>query len=251
VQEIAAGHLDAAVVQADIALWAYQGEPPFEGQPIRVLRSIARIGADQLQVVVRKGGRIQSLKDIKGKRVSLGEKGSGTLIHSRMLLSALGLKESDIKAETLRSAEAADAMAQGRLDAIIVLDAAPSPAIAALADRQAVLLLALDKATIAALRKVDPLLHEDEISPASYLGQDQPVPTLSVAVSLVASGNLPDDLVEGMTRTLWSPVTQQLLKDGGVVPGRDPATIGTALNGLALPLHPGAARFYAAQGAIE
>jgi len=251
VQEIGAGHLDAAVVQADIALWAYQGKPPFDGQPIRSLRSIARIGADQLQVVVKKGGRIQSLRDLKGKRVSLGEKGSGTLIHSRMLLAALKLNESDLKVETLRSAEAADAMAAGRLDAIIVLDAAPSPAVAALAERQPVTLLPLDQATIEALRKADPLLHEEEIAANSYAGQDLPLPTLSVAVSLVASSALSDDLVEGITKALWSPSTQQLLHDGGVVPATDPATLGTALNGLALPLHPGAARFYAAKGAIE
>lgn len=251
VQEIAARHLDAAVVQADIALMAYQGKGPFEGQPIRGLRSIARIGSDLLQVVVRQGGRIKSLKDLKGKRVSLGEKGSGTLIHSRMLLAALGLSEADLKAETMRSAEAAAAMASGKLDAFIVFDAAPSPAVAELAGATPIVILPLDKSVVEALRKADPLLHDDEVPQGSYNGQDKTLATVSVAVSLVASDRLSDDLAEGITRSLWSPSTQQLLRDGGVVPGRDPATLGTALNGLALPLHPGAAKFYAASGAIE
>jgi TRAP transporter TAXI family solute receptor len=251
VQEIAAHRLDAAVVQADIALMAYQGKGPFDGQPIRSLRSIARIGSDLLQVVVRQGGRIKTLRDLKGKRVSLGEKGSGTLVHARMLLAALGLSEADLKIETMRSVEAADAMAAGKLDAFIVFDAAPCPAVAELAGTMPIALLPLDKSVVEVLRKADPLLHDDEVPQGSYTGQDNALDTVSVAVSLVASDRLSDDLAEGITGSLWSPSTQQLLRDGGVVPGRDPATLGTALNGLALPLHPGAAKFYVSKGAIE
>lgn len=250
VRDIGAGRLDAAVVQADIGLWAYQGRGPFDGHPLRALRSIARIGTDRLQVVTRKDGPLRSLKDLKGKRLSLGEKGSGTLIHARMLLSALNLRDKDVRIETMGVAEAADALAQGRLDAFIVLDAAPSPAVSALAARLPLALLPLSRTVQAALMKADPLLSSDPIPAGSYPGQDQPVPSLSVAVSLVASATLADDLAEGVVRILWDPVAGRPLRDGGMVPGRDPAAIaGTAgaTADPALPLHPGAARIYALQ----
>jgi TRAP transporter TAXI family solute receptor len=250
-QDIAAKRLDAAVVQADLALFAYQGREPFAAQPLKGLRSIARIGTDMIQLVVRQGGRIKSLKDLKGKRVSLGEKGSGTLVHARMLLAAAGLSENDLKLEPLRVTEAATALASGKLDAFFVMDSVPSPTLAQLAAQTPISLLALEKPVVEAMRKADPLLHEDEIPAETYAGQAQPLMTLSVAVSLVTSDRMSDDLAEGITRALWSPATQQLLKDGGVVPGRDPATLGTALNGIALPLHPGAAKVYVEKGVIE
>lgn len=249
VQEIAAGRLDMAVVQADIALMAYQGEGPFDGAPLRGLRSVARIGADQLQVVVRRDGPIKSIHDLKGKRVSLGEKGSGTLIHARQLLAAYGLKESDLKVDYMRSALAADAMVAGKLDGFIVMDGAPSPAVAELADSLPITLLPITGPAMEKLRQGNTLLHIMDVPANSYPGQDQPVPSLSVAVTLVASAKLSDDLVLGICKALWSPTSQQLLSDHQTTP--DPMALGSALNGMALPLHPGAQRFYFDKGVIE
>jgi len=235
VQTIAEGHLDAALVEADTPLPA--------GRKADQIRAIGNLSLDQLHVVVLRDGPIRSLRDLKGKRVSLGEEGSGTHLHAHQLLDALGFKESDVKEDNLRSAVAADAMAAGKLDAFFVMDEAPVPSVAELAKIKPIRLLGVTGPAAEKLRKNDALLEPSRISGGTYLGIEGDIPTIAVGLTLVVAARLPDDLVYGITKSLWQPETQQMLSDARR--GGKPITAAGAVTGLGIALHPGAQRFYA------
>lgn len=242
VEAIRDGRIDVALVEADVALWAALGTGPFKGPAIGNLRSVANLYPSQLHLVARRDSHIQSLRDLKGKRVSLGEVGSGTLLHARQVIAAFNLKESDLKTQFLHSALAADAMQAGTLDAFFVVDRAPVPSVAELARRQPITLVPIAGEGADRLRKNDPLLAPSSIAGGLYAGVDEDVPTLEVGISLVAAAELPDGLVLGITRALWNPATTTVLAESLSQGAQIKLT--AALTGLGVPLHHGASRFY-------
>jgi hypothetical protein len=241
---IDAGRFDAALVQSDVALWAGQGVDPFAGHPIASVRSVAHLYSVQFHLIARPGAGIKSPADLKGKRVSLGENGSGALVHARRLLAAWNIPERSLKAQYLRSALAADALQSGTLDAFFVFDRAPVPTVAELAKAQPIRLVPIAGDGADRLRRDDPLLSPSVIAAGTYQGLGDDVPTLEVGISLVVSANLAEDLVYALTQALWHPTTLNMLKLNqprgvSIELGRAP---------LGLPLHPGAARYYDENG---
>ncbi len=103
VNAIQGGGAESGFSQADVAYWAYTGTGTFEGKPkVTDLRLIANLYPESFHLVARKGANIKSVGDLKGKRVSLDEPGSGTLVNARAILAAYGVSEKDIKAEFLK-----------------------------------------------------------------------------------------------------------------------------------------------------
>ncbi len=242
IEAIRDGRLDIALVQADVAMWAAQGTGPFRGRAVDNLRSIANLYPSQFHLVARPEARIQNPGDLKGKRVSLGEAGSGTLLHARQMIAAWNIRESDIKVRFLRSALAADAMSAGSLDAFFVIDRAPVPAVGELAKRQPIRLVPIAGEGAEKLKKSNPLLIPSIIAGGLYDGTSDDVPTLQLGISLVAAAELPDDLVWGITKALWHPATTAILAES--LSQGTQIRLATALSDLGVPLHPGAARFY-------
>src|SRR5215831_1254222 len=111
---IGAGTAQSGFVQSDVAYWAFTGTGVYEGRPkIDVLRAIANLYPESFQLVVRRGSSIKSVADLRGKRVSLDEPGSGTLVDARLILAAYGLSEKDLKAEYLPAQQVADKLKEG------------------------------------------------------------------------------------------------------------------------------------------
>lgn len=100
--------------------WAYYGSGVFEGQPpLRELRVIANLYTETLHVVTRKGAGISSIHDLRGKRVSLDEPGSGTLVDARAVLAVHGISEDDIFGQYIMPDLAARKIESGQLDAFL------------------------------------------------------------------------------------------------------------------------------------
>ena len=94
VNGIVGGSMESGFSQADINAWAYTATGLYEGKPkIEELRVIANLYPESVHVVVKKGAGIKSLADLKGKRVSIDEPGSGTIVNARALLAAYGVGE--------------------------------------------------------------------------------------------------------------------------------------------------------------
>ncbi|HXP95524.1 MAG TPA: TAXI family TRAP transporter solute-binding subunit [Telmatospirillum sp.] len=248
-EAIGDGSMDAALMQADVAMWADQGAPPFQGRPITNLRLVANLYANQLHLVALSETKITSPRDLKGKRVSLGAKGSGTLVHARQILAAWNVKESDVKVSFLPSAIAADAIVADTLDAFFVVDGAPVPSIVELAKRRRITLVPIAGPGAEKLRDANHLLRPAIIGADVYEGVSADVATLQVGVDLMVSAGLSNDLVYGITKALWHPHTAILLRDGA--PQAALITPSMALVDIARALHPGALRFYKETGLLN
>src|SRR5690348_5401913 len=100
VQAVGSGRLESALAQSDVALGAFSGSGLFKGKPpIKSLRVIAALFPESVHLVVKAGGPIAEVKDLRGKRVGLGEKESGTLVDAKLILDAAGIAEKDVKGD--------------------------------------------------------------------------------------------------------------------------------------------------------
>lgn len=246
-EAVRSGLLESGLSQADIAYWAYTGAGVFEKSGANEkLRAIANLYQESVHVMVRADSDIETVAQLKGKKVSLGEEGSGTTITARLVLKAYGLSEKRIKPVYLSLTRSADALRAGEIDALIFVGGGPVSAIADLAENLAIRLLPLDGEPAQALRQQHPFLTVDVIPADTYRGVPGTV-TLGVGALWVVSAELDADLVYGITRALWHKSTRKLLDDASPL-GRE-IRLETALNGVPIPLHDGAERFYAELGA--
>ena len=118
---VTSGSLESGFSQADVATWAYSGTGIFTGKPrLSNLRLIANLYPESIHIVVRKGSGINTVSDLKGKRVALDEAGSGTLISARLVLKAYGLSETDVTPEYIKPNQAGDKLREGQLDAFFL-----------------------------------------------------------------------------------------------------------------------------------
>jgi hypothetical protein len=242
VEAIRDGLLESGLSQADIAYWAYTGARNFEkGGAIENLRAIANLYQEGLHVIVRADSKIAAIADLRGKRVALSEKGSGSLVTARLVLEAYGLSEKRIKPEYLAIGPAMDRLRDGGVDAVMFVGGSPLPAIADLAQTVDIRLLPVDGEPAQKLRAKYPFLTVDLVPADAYRGVPSTV-TLGVGALWLVSADLDPELVYGITRALWHQSTRKLLDEGSAL-GRK-IRVETALNGVPIPLHPGAERFY-------
>ena len=238
----AAGSSNSGLCQADVAFWAYSGADLFQSKgPLGNLRAIANLFQESLHVVVRRESGIRSAADLKGKRVSLGEQGSGTLVTARQLLRAYKLSEKQLKPSYLNAGAAAEKMRADQLDAFFQVGGIPVPAIVDLANALPIDLLPIESTVAADLRKAYPYLQLDVIPAGTYAGTIETM-TLGVGAIWIVAAALDADLIYGITRALWHPSTRKLLDEQPL--GRQ-IRVETATIGLPVPLHPGAERYYA------
>lgn len=224
---LASGEARVALALADSALIA---DPGLE------LRALGRVYENYLQLVVRVDDPAQVPADLSGRTISLGAEGSGASLSGERMLVALGLRES-VRVEHLRLGDAAQALAEGRVDALLWSGGVPTPALDGL---PGIRLLPLGE-LVPDLRAAHGSVYEQVPVPVGVYGAAREVPTIGVANLLVCRASLPDDVAAAVTRTLIS-------RAAALVPRQ---TLGTqfldvrSLIGTAgLPLHPGATTTY-------
>lgn len=240
--------LESALVQADIAHAALEGQGPFDKAPYADLRAIANLYTETIHLVVRADSGIKTPADLRGKRVVLGEQGSGTLVTARALLASYGLSERTVKPFYLSPAAGGDRLEAGDMDAFIIVGGYPLPSVADLARRVPIALLPFDDKRAAQLVKRLPHFTESRIEADVYDGV--PVTqSLGVGAQWLVRGDLKPELVHAITTALWNDQTRSML-DNGHPRGRS-VQLATALSGLAVPLHPGAERFYREKGLLK
>ena len=245
VQNIASGEIEAGLVQADVAAWAFRGEHAFSGNnSVRVVRAVASLYPEYFQIVTRKDANIHSVLDLRGKHISLDEVGSGTLSVMRIVLKAHGLSEKDLLPVYLKPVFTYDKMVKNELQGFVMMAGAPMEAVTTLSDI-GVSLVPIMPQMASRINKQFPYLVPAQIRSGIYSGIPD-TPTLQVYALFVVSSSMDENLVYQVTASLWSKRTQTLLKEGH--PQGKSINLKTALTGLSIPLHPGADRFYREHG---
>lgn len=246
VKAIAKGALDMALTQANVAFDAYHGTGSFTGQePLSNLRAVANLFPEAVHLVVRDESGIESVGDLKGERVSLGERGSGTRVLANILLAAHGLSEADLFPHFKQVGTAGDMLFADELDAYFMVSGYPMNAIAQTAESIPIRLLQILGPEVDELRRTYPYIGADVVPQDTYQGIGNTV-TLKVGALLVVSETASDDLVYGITRALWHENNRHLLDTGHPLGKR--IELHKALDGIAIPLHPAAERFYREKG---
>lgn len=246
---MAKGTLRSALAQADLAYWAYHGSGLYAGKgAVQNLRAIASLYPEMIHIVVRASSDIQSIRDLKLRRVSLGEEGSGTLVNARAILKAYGMSELDVVPFYLQPGPAADLLSKDGVDAFFLNAGLPSQAISDLARKTQLRFLPIRGDEVTELLKSYPFFAQ-RIIPGGTYESVSGVETLAIGVQYLVTAETDEKLVYGITQSLWHPSTEKLWENAGSLAAG--IKLPHALEGLGIPLHPGAALYYFEKGMVQ
>jgi hypothetical protein len=242
---IASGDADLAILQNDIAFYAYHGVRPIFDKPIPNIRGVTSLYPEHCQIHARKDAKIASVKDLKGKRVSVGPLGSGTEQNTIQILEAYGLKFEDLgKVERLTAAESGDYLKDGRIDAAFYTTGVGASAIVDPAMMIATLIVPVDGPEADMLLKKYSFYSKDKVPGGIYKGVDKDVPTVAVLAILVAKAELEEDIVYRITKAIFENIKTI---EGAHAKGKE-VKLEKALEGMPIRLHPGAEKFFKEKG---
>jgi TRAP transporter TAXI family solute receptor len=247
IQLIAAGEVELAIVQNDVMDYAYRGVDLFNGEKITDFSTMAALYAEVCQVVANPSSGIRTIADLKGKNVSVGDAGSGVEFNARQILEAYDISFDDINKQNLSFGASADALRDNKLDAFFCVAGAPTTAVVDLAIGKDIVLLDIDDAHVALLRQKYPFYTQFPIPAGSYRGQNGDVKTVAVKATFVVSNKVPEDTVYQLTKTLFesrSEITSAHAK------GSELSTA-YAVDGISVPFHPGAQKYFKEIGALR
>ena len=245
---IGRGEVDVAIVQNDSMDYAFNGVELFAGEKIEGFRTIATLYPEVIQIVVDPASGIKTVADMKGKRISVGDAGSGTEANAKQILEAAGLSFSDLKsAARLSFKESAAAIKDKQLDGCFVTAGVPNAAIQELSALAPVTLLSVDAATAAKLMGKYKFYTNVKVPAGTYKGVVADVPTVAVKATLIARKDLSDAIVYSLTKTLFE---KQAELGQAHAKGKE-LSLESAVQGASIEFHPGALKFYKEKGAVK
>jgi hypothetical protein len=235
---LAAGAADVVFSQVDVAAERLSRVPADDPG---ALRALARVYDDVLHLVVPVGSPITGVADLRGRRVSVGQDGSGVIVVSERVLEAAGLAFADLRAERLGLVDSVEAVAQGRIDAFFWSGGLPTQGVAGLAERTPIRLVDLDEGgVLTALRARYPVYAPGTVPARSYAGLAEPVTTLLGRNFLLVRADMSDDLAAGLVEVLFRE--REGLAD--VAASALTIDLRAAIGTQPVALHPGALRYY-------
>jgi hypothetical protein len=263
---IRSNSIESAFVQNNTAYQAYYGTDQFKGNPVKNVRGIASLYPEVIQIVTRKAAGIKSIRDLKGKSVIPGDRGSGTAVDAENILVAAGMSFDDFGTlDWLSFSGISQRMQDNQADAGFITAGIPTSSVMELVSSTSISILNLDDSLIAKIIKAHPFYAKVIIPADTYANQSMPITTVAVMAQWVCAAEVDEELIYTLTKELWEPGFHVLRKkDGKPEPapagsdimaqahakGKD-VTLKTALDGMAIPLHPGAERYYREKGMIK
>lgn len=249
VNTLQSGELEFGVAQSDVQYNAYNGNAQWDGKPFEGLRAVFAVHPEPVTIIARDGANIENITDLKGKRVNIGNPGSGTRATWDVLEQTLGWSRNDLRlAAELKSAEQGQALCDNRIDAFFWLVGHPS------ANTQETLATCASHLVNATGPEIDALVEERPyyrkatIPAGMYSGQDDDVNTFGVGATIVTSADVPDEVVYIVAKA----VMDNLEEFKRLHPAFENLTAEEMVSvSLSAPLHPGAEKAYKELGLIE
>ncbi|MBU2710965.1 TAXI family TRAP transporter solute-binding subunit [Zooshikella harenae] len=245
-----AGELDFGVVQSDWQYHAYNGSSEFKAQgPYKDLRAVFSLHVEAFTVVARKDAGIKTFKDLKGKRVNIGNPGSGQRANMELLMEKYGWTKKDFKlASELKSAEQAGALCDNKIDAFVFVAGHPSGSIKEATTACETMVVPVTGPVIDKLLADNSYYAKSVIPAGLYQGNDKDIPTFGVAATIVSSTKTSPEIIYQLTKAVFEgfddfkrlhQAFSSLTKES------------MAKNGLSAPLHEGAAKYFKEVGLIK
>ncbi|MEW6308793.1 MAG: TAXI family TRAP transporter solute-binding subunit [Bacillota bacterium] len=236
------GEQQLALAQNDISFYALNGMEMFSKDgKLTKLKGICGLYPEVIQVVSLKSANINSIADLRGKRVAVGAPGSGTEANARQILEAWGLKYTDLaKADYLSFAEAAANLKDGHIDAAFITAGVPTSAVQEIAATHPLTIVPVTGANVIPLKTKYPFYTAVNIPAGIYKGQDSAIETVAVLAMLVVSADLDEKVVYNLTKALF----ENLPTLGKAHARGNDVKLEKALEGMSLPVHPGAKKYF-------
>jgi TRAP transporter TAXI family solute receptor len=244
---IAAGELDMGVAQSDWQYHAYNGTSKFEKKgPNKDLRAVFSVHPEPFTVVARADSGIKDFKELKGKRVNIGNPGSGQRGTMEVVMGAVGWTKDDFKlASELKSAEQSKALCDNKIDAIVFTVGHPSGSIKEASTSCDAVIVSVTGPEIDKLVKEADYYRKATIPGGMYRGTDSDTLTFGVGATFVSSTNTPEDVIYNVVKAVFDnfdsfkklhPAFKILKKEEMIK------------DGLSAPLHKGAVKYYKEAG---
>ncbi|MDU9003318.1 TAXI family TRAP transporter solute-binding subunit [Sedimentitalea todarodis] len=251
IKTIRAGELEFGVAQSDWQYHAFNGTSEnFEADgPMEDLRAVFSVHPEPFTVVARADAGISSFEDLKGKRVNIGNPGSGARGTTEVVLGAMGWSIDDLALATeLKAAEQAAALCDNQIDAMIYTVGHPSGSIQEASTACDSVLVNVTGEAIDKLIADNSYYRTATIPGGMYRGTDEDVTTFGVGATFVTSANVSDEAVYAVVASVFDNF-DDFKKLHPAFANLTPEEMATA--GLSAPLHPGAAKYYKEKGWIE
>lgn len=246
INAIKAGDMDMGVAQSDWQFHAYNGSSQFEGDKFDKLRAVFSVHPEPFTVIARADAGIKTFDDLKGKRVNVGNPGSGQLGTMEVVLAAKGWTMDDFAlASQLKPAEQAAALGDNKVDAIIYTVGHPNGSIQEAVSTVDAVLVPVEGEAIDKLIAENPFYASATIPGGMYKGSDADTKTFGVKATFVTSADVPDDVVYEVVKAVFDNFDRfkklhpafEILKEEDMIS-----------QGNSAPLHPGAEKYYKERG---
>lgn len=234
------GEVEVIFVQNDIAYYAANGIEMFQDNKYEDIKGLATLYPETIQIITLEGNKIDSLADLKGKKVAVGAAGSGTEANARQILEAAGITYDDISVQYLSFSEAANNLKDGNVDAAFVTAGFPTAAVQDIAAQHKVKLLTVDDALADKLIEKYPFYVKTVIPADTYNGMAEDVKAVSVMSMLAVSSNLDEEIAYNLLKTMYeNPDRLKVAHSMGALIKAE-----TGRDGMSIDLHPGADKYF-------
>jgi uncharacterized protein len=231
---------DVIFVQNDIAYYAVNGLEMFKDKAYPEMRGMATLYPETCQLIVLSSSGIKSVADLRGKKVAVGAAGSGVEANARQIMAAANITYADIQPQYLSFNEASSNLKDGNIDAAFITAGHPTAAVQDIAASKGISVVAISDDLATKLMSQYPFYTKTSIPAGTYPGVDSGVSTVAVKAMLAISTKLEAATVEKMLQSLFDSNDRLSAahKMGAMV------VLATARDGMSLPLHAGAEKFY-------
>lgn len=234
-----------AIIQNDVMDYAYKATDMFAGQqPMNSFSAIASVYPESIQIIANKS--ITSIDQLRGKRVSVGDAGSGTEFNTKQILEAYGMDiEKDIVKNNQSFADSCDSLKNGTLDAAFITAGHPTVAVTELATNFDFNILPVDNEHAAKLMSKYQFYAKVNIEKDSYTVLNNDVQTVAVMATYIANNTLDEDTVYKFTKALFEEKDKIIHQKASLL------DIKTGIQGISIPFHKGAEKYYKEQGVLN
>lgn len=234
------GEAEYAIVQNDVMDYAYNGTDLFAGEKLSNIMTIGTLYPEVVQIAVSKDSGIKSVADFKGKRISVGDAGSGVEFNAKQIMEGYGLTFDDIKKSNLSFKESAEGIQNGTLDGCFVTAGVPNAALQELAFTAGLTLVPVDGEAAKKICEKYGYYTQTTIPGGTYKGTDDDTPALAIKATLAVNSKLDEQTVYEMTKALFENLNELATAHAK---GKE-VSAKAAVTGVSVPFHPGAKKYF-------
>lgn len=234
------GDAEYAIVQNDVMDYAFNGTDMFNGTALKNIASVGTLYPEVVQIAASKESGIKSVHDLRGKRVSVGDAGSGVEFNVKQIFEGYGMTFDDIKKNNLSFKESAEGIQNGTLDACFITAGVPNAALQELAFTAGLVLIPVSGAEADAIMAKYGYYTATTIPGGTYKGTDSDTAALAIKATLAVNKDVDEATVYDMTKAIFTNLEEL---GNSHAKGKE-ITAEKAVTGVSVPFHPGAAKFY-------